>query len=238
MQKRVFNKIFAIILCFILVVVMMPIQAEAATVKFNKKNAHIKADICGYSLDVNVDGVKQKIIIKKQEISKFKVKSKKYSNDKKSITVKSVLYINRDVATVKASVKSVYKLKKNKWKLSSVTVTSASISSIPLRGTWQGTYVAGQGMTGITISVDEISKDGFATGTITFYAIPTNPKVPTGSFTFAGGCDKSSGNVTFAANEWLEQPDGYRLLDFYGYVDLVNKKIVSEQYSLILSKVS
>lgn len=64
---------------------------------------------------------------------------------------------------------------------------------------------------------------------------PTNPTVPSGSYSIKGGCDKSTGKIAFAIDEWKEHPDGYSEIDFYGYVDLEKKKIVGN-YELNLTK--
>lgn len=211
------------------------IETQAA-VKFNVSANQMKKAINGYTVRVAVDNKEQRFIVKASEITKFTVKSKKYSSDKKKMTVKTIVYIDRKVATVKTTATLKYNLKGRKWKISSVTLGKGSISSVKLKGTWSGTYVAGQGQTTAKIVISEVSKDGYATGTFYFSATPTNPRVPSGSYTVMGGYDKKTGKVTFVGDEWINQPSGYSMVDFYAYLDLRNKKIKSNNYSLVLSK--
>lgn len=230
------------IICLFLVCFLMSglfpkaaIEAQAA-VKFNVSANQMKKAINGYTVRVAVDNKEQRFIVKTSEITKLTVKSKKYSSDKKNMTVKAIAYIDRKIATVKTTATLRYSLKRNKWKISSITLGKGSISSVKLKGTWSGAYVANQGQTRARIVISEVSKDGYATGTFYFSATPTNPRVPSGSYTVVGGYDKKTGKVTFVGDEWINQPSGYSMIDFYAYLDLKNKKIRSNDYSLTLSK--
>lgn len=214
---------------------MMALKVEAAT-KFNVTNTNIKKALNNYSIRITIDQKEQRFVIQNKEIKKFSVNSKKYSNNRKQMTVKATAYIDRKIATVKSPVTMRYSLKRNKWKLSSVKFGKASLSSVNLRGTWTGNYVAGQGETRVRLAINQVSKDGYAVGKFYFSATPTNPKVPSGSYTIVGGYDKKTGKVTFAGDEWITRPSGYDLLDFYCYLDLRNKKIKSYSNSLVLTK--
>lgn len=175
-------------------------------------------------------------MVRSNEIKKFLVKSKQYSRDRKQMTVKATVYIDRKIAIVKTTATMKYSLKRNKWKLSSVKFGRASLSSVNLKGVWTGNYVAGQGETRARVAINQVSKDGYAAGKFYFSATPTNPKVPSGSYTIVGGYDKKTGKVTFAGDEWITKPSGYDILDFYCYLDLRNKKIKSYSNSLVLTK--
>lgn len=231
------------VLCLTLVILLtigifpgMTMSAQAAT-KFNVTAKQMMKALDGYSIKATINSKEQRFTVKQSEITKFTVKSKTYSLDKKAVTVKALTYINRTVATVKTTATMKYKLKGKKWKLSSVSFGATTIATINLKGTWKGTYVAGQGQTSAQFNIEEVSKDGFASGTFFFSPTPTNPKIPSGSYTITGGYDKATGKVTFASDEWISHPDGYTLIDFYGYLDLKNKKIRSNEYSLSISKV-
>lgn len=140
--------------------------------KFNVTTKQMRKDVNGYTLKVTVDNREQRFIVKTSEITKFTVKS---------------------TAALK------YKLKGNKWKISSVVFGKGSIYSVRLKGTWNGTYVAGQGQTKARIVISEVSKDGYAIGTFYFSATPTNPRVPSGSYSIMGGYDKKTGKKVGSA---------------------------------------
>ena len=209
---------------------------QAAT--FKKTNEQLKSDIAKYSITVMVNNENQRFSIKKSEITKLTVKSKKYNKKKTQVTVKSVVYINRDVATIKGNVTSVYKYNKKtkKWKISSVTYTKTSISKIHVKGTWTGTYTANQGETRVSIEIPKVTADGFFVNSVMhFSATPTNPTVPSGSYSIIGGYDKATGKVNFTGDEWIERPEGYSMVNFDAHIDLVKKRIVGT-YGLTLSK--
>jgi hypothetical protein len=149
------------------------------------------------------------------------------------MTVKAAIIINREVASVKTYATMKYNLKKSKWKLESVTFSTPSIYKVYLKGKFTGKYTAQQGETKATFIIDNITKDGFATGTIKFGPTPTNPNIPEGSYKIKGGYDLETGKVTLAASEWIDRPSGYNTLDFYGYLDLENKGIKANNHLAI-----
>ena len=60
-----------------------------------------------------------------------------------------------------------------------LTACSSSPSEAStLTGTWDGTYICSQGETGLKLTVNATS-DGKLTATFNFFAVPTNPGVPT-----------------------------------------------------------
>lgn len=232
-KKMICLCLAALMLCSILPAAPLTVQAAP---KFNVSNASLKKALNNYSIKITIDEKEQRFVIQNKEITKLSVKSRKYSQNGKKVTVAATVYINRKIATVKTTAYMTYSLKKNKWKLSSVNFGKASLSSVSLKGTWTGTYVGGQGQTKARFVINRVSKDGYATGKFYFSATPTNPKVPSGSYTIVGGYDKKTGKVTFAGEEWISQPSGYSMLDFYCYLDLRSKKIKSYSNSLVLSK--
>lgn len=209
-----------------------------AAVKFKVSASQMKKDLRGYSVKIDIDGQEERFIVNQNEITKFTTRSKKYNVRQKSETLQATVYINRTVATVKAPVTLKYNLKGKKWKLSSVKFAKGTLSSVNLKGIWVGTYVAGQGQTKAQFNINEVSKDGYASGIFNFSATPTNPDVPSGSYSIKGGYDKNTGKVTLAGDEWIDQPSGYEIVDFYGYLDLKNKKIRTDEdnYSLSISR--
>ena len=82
-----------------------------------------------------------------------------------------------------------------------------------IAGEWVGTYECPQGLTGVTLTISGNSADLDAT--FSFYAHPSNPDVPSGSFSMDGslGC---GGNLVLFGRNWIVQPDGYNSLDITG----------------------
>ena len=228
----------ALLLLVMLMSLAIPVSyAQAAENEirpgFTVSVAKMKKDISKYSVSVTVKGGQQRFAFRPSEIKKFTVRSKTYS--KKIETVKATVLIDRKVATVKANVTIKYKYTGSGWKLSSVVFTKTSLYSIELKGTWNGTYIAYQGKTKVRIDIKSVTRDGFISkGTFNFSAVPTNPSVPSGSYTLKGGYDKQTGEIVFAGSEWLVHPSGYIFIEIHAWVDLVNKKIVSGSNSWYL----
>src|SRR5262249_25896209 len=67
-----------------------------------------------------------------------------------------------------------------------VTATTASALAAPAEaavlGTWKGTYNCGQGVTGMTLDINQAT-DGTIDAAFNFYAVAANPTVPSGSGT-------------------------------------------------------
>lgn len=233
------RKTVAFLLITILVftgILSSSVDTYAKTIKFNITKAQMMDTVSKYSISVVVANKEQKFKVNKSEIEKFTINSKKYSSKKTKMTVKATFLLDRTVATVQVKATLKYQLKKSKWKLSSCKFTKTSIASIPMKGTWKGTYIAKQGQTQAKIVVDEVSDDGTMSGTFSFSATPDNPDVEEGSYSFSGTYDIKSGNVSFIGKEWIDRPAGYSMMRVYGRVELVKKKIVSTIYNLSIEK--
>lgn len=73
-------------------------------------------------------------------------------------------------------------------------------------GTWEGGYDCGQGLTGLTLMVDDVG-EGQVEATFEFYEVPENPGVPSGSYRLEGSY--ADHGLTMDGVEWIDQPDGY-----------------------------
>jgi hypothetical protein len=78
-------------------------------------------------------------------------------------------------------------------------------------GTWQGAYGCNQGVTGLTLTIDA-SASGELTAVYEFYEVPENPGVPSGSFRMTGTYNE--GQISLQGDEWLDQPEGYGMVDY------------------------
>ncbi|MCX4545724.1 serine/threonine protein kinase [Streptomyces sp. NBC_01565] len=88
---------------------------------------------------------------------------------------------------------------------------SASVSQpLPVVGSWQGTYLCGQGLTRLDLTIT--SPGGHALEAVfAFSAHPDNPGVPNGSFTMTGSFQ--NGRMTLRGDRWINQPPGYLMVD-------------------------
>ena len=80
-------------------------------------------------------------------------------------------------------------------------------------GTWVGTYTCAQGLTGLRLVIQPATGD-FLTATFNFYAVPTGPSVPSGSFTMTGFADPAG--VFLNQDHWITQPPGYEMVNIAG----------------------
>jgi tetratricopeptide (TPR) repeat protein len=82
-----------------------------------------------------------------------------------------------------------------------------------IAASWQGSYVCGQGVTGLNIIVTGAS-DYTITAIFDFYPLPGNANVPSGSFTMTG--KYSATGVFLTPVQWLVQPRGYGMVGLSG----------------------
>jgi hypothetical protein len=75
-----------------------------------------------------------------------------------------------------------------------------------LTGTWVGSYTCSQGLTGMRLDI-QAARNGSATATFSFYALPSNPGVPSGEFTMNG--TYSASGMKLSPGNWIHQPPGY-----------------------------
>jgi hypothetical protein len=89
----------------------------------------------------------------------------------------------------------------------------------PLAGTWTGQYKCSQGLTSARLQLNEPA-GGEVDGTFAFFAHPSNPRVPSGTFKVTGTYDPGSGTVTIAPGNWIDRPAGYSAAKMVGKVSL------------------
>jgi eukaryotic-like serine/threonine-protein kinase len=87
--------------------------------------------------------------------------------------------------------------------------TSPAADTPVLTGTWTGSYICSQGLTGLRLVV-RAAPDGTLTGTFSFYALPANPHVPSGEGTITG--TYSATRTDIRPGHWIKQPPGYVLV--------------------------
>jgi hypothetical protein len=87
-----------------------------------------------------------------------------------------------------------------------------------LSGTWRGSYMCAQGLTGLTLTI-EPGANGL-TAVFEFYPVAENPLVPTGRFRMEGFFDGTQRTLTLQPREWIDQPPGYLTVGLEARVDL------------------
>ena len=85
-----------------------------------------------------------------------------------------------------------------------------------LTGNWQGTYVCGQGVTGLTLTIARQSGATFA-GTFHFFPVASNPKAKEGCFEVSGHF-VTTRRVFVGGSTWISRPENYITVDLDGDV--------------------
>lgn len=84
--------------------------------------------------------------------------------------------------------------------------SSAGLTPAALNGTWNGSYVCRQGMTGLSLVIQALSRDRLMAA-FNFFAVPGNLSVPSGSFTMTG--TYSATGMELNRSHWITQPADY-----------------------------
>jgi hypothetical protein len=95
------------------------------------------------------------------------------------------------------------------------TTTSSQSPQFELSGNWIGTYTCLQGLTKLDLVMTQNSATAIE-AVFNFFADPTNPSVPSGSFAMVGTFDAATSAVSLNATQWINQPSGYRTVDLRG----------------------
>lgn len=83
---------------------------------------------------------------------------------------------------------------------------------------WEGKYVCSQGVTGLTLTTRP-GAPGMIDAAFSFYALPENARVPTGSFAMTGELSKATNCVSLQPKQWIQQPAGYVMVALQGAFD-------------------
>jgi hypothetical protein len=80
-------------------------------------------------------------------------------------------------------------------------------------GTWTGTYTCAQGLTGLQLTIKAAAGDALR-ATFAFSPVPSNPSVPSGSYSMTGFIDPAG--IFLDASQWIKQPPGYDMVNIVG----------------------
>jgi hypothetical protein len=90
---------------------------------------------------------------------------------------------------------------------------TATTASARFSGTWLGTYTCSQGLTGLRLTVSNTAGDTLQ-ATFAFFAVPSNPHVPSGSFSMTGHATGKTADLVH--DHWITQTPGYVMVDLVG----------------------
>ncbi|MDK1476696.1 serine/threonine-protein kinase [Streptomyces sp. 549] len=93
---------------------------------------------------------------------------------------------------------------------------SSGTSVLAVAGTWQGTYECLQGTTGLQLTVGP-GTDGQVHAVFSFFPVPSNPGVASGSFVMVGTWE--DGVLRLFGDRWIQQPAGYEMGDLAARYD-------------------
>ena len=105
-------------------------------------------------------------------------------------------------------------------------------------GNWEGSYVCGQGVTGLTLTIAHQSGSGFS-GTFHFYPPPGNSAAKEGCFAVTGHF-VTARRVFVGGGAWISRPADYITVDLDGQIDaagqtMAGKVKVPAQYGALCS---
>jgi hypothetical protein len=84
-------------------------------------------------------------------------------------------------------------------------------------GTWKGGYICAEGRTDATLELTPTGGNEME-AVFDFYAYSGNPDVPSGRYSLTGAWEDNAIHLT--AEEWIEQPPGYLMVDISTNPDL------------------
>ena len=85
-------------------------------------------------------------------------------------------------------------------------------------GLWRGTYVCGQGVTGLSLTVKR-SGEGDVAAVFSFFAVPENPEVPSGEFDMTGRPGPQGNHLRLFPHAWTNAPPRFVMVGLDGDYD-------------------
>jgi hypothetical protein len=89
--------------------------------------------------------------------------------------------------------------------------SSAADRLAGLTGSWEGEYTCAQGVTGLRLLIDRPQGETLP-ATFVFYGLPDNPTAKEGAYAILGSFN-ASGQLVFKQQRWINQPEGYVMVD-------------------------
>jgi hypothetical protein len=97
-------------------------------------------------------------------------------------------------------------------------VSQPLVSADDWTGIWRGTYVCGQGVTGLFLTVMRSGTSDVA-AVFAFFAVPENPGVPKGEFDMMGRPGPQGNHLHLSPRAWITSPPRYLMVALDGHYD-------------------
>jgi hypothetical protein len=101
----------------------------------------------------------------------------------------------------------------------SMLAVSPALAESPYDGIWQGDYVCAQGKTLLRLTIRP-EKDGTSIAYFHFFPPPDKPEDGRGCFSMRLGAARERAALALRQERWLDNPNGYVMVDLVGQVDL------------------
>jgi len=92
-------------------------------------------------------------------------------------------------------------------------------------GEWIGEYRCSQNITGLTLNIK--NNNGKLDGIFSFYPKDKNSNAGVGKYVVFGKIN-DNGSFKLSPKEWIDKPDGYKMVGLYGKIDIENNKLFGE----------
>jgi len=108
----------------------------------------------------------------------------------------------------------------------SLNLPIESTNPQPVLGIWRGEYSCAQGLTGVTLILEKNpGNNHLINGTFSFFPLPFNPTVPSGSFTLKGNYTESR-KLTLIPDRWIDHPFLFTMVSIDGRLYNVKTLII------------
>lgn len=158
----------------------------------------------------------QTVTITEEYVKDLKITEQKHSFEGHHNTVNCefVLEKNEVVMNIISELNFELNFEEKEWEFKYLNYTP-TITSFDLSGKWEGTYIASQGETNLTLDITQNNANKLD-AVFEFFVDPKNNEKPDGSFKMSGNLYTDSFTFYLGAGEWIVKPEGYSTIDLYG----------------------
>ncbi len=184
--------------------------------EFNVSEDEMIGTISEHQLEVGGTIEKQYVTIEKKYLKNFEISDQESWFNGYHNTVRCDFTVDKNnvMIDVKAELNYEFNKDEKQWEFTYLTY-NPEIVSIDLKGQWEGTYYASQGITALNLDITSQDEKNIG-GIFNFSATTDNPGVPSGSYETAGTLYSESLTFYLGGTKWIEQPVDYEFIDLYG----------------------
>jgi len=195
---------------------------------FDGSEIKIKADI--YSNPVILPGSygEQQVKVDESTLTNFVSQVGAYDWDSRTVNVQASFNVVKKLATLKVDANISYVYNAGGWQIDRIQY-SPVVESVSIKGSWKGYYTTWSSKPSLTLKISKQDAENMLKGTFTFGPSANAPDFESGSFSVIGGIEKENLAVNIKGNEWVEQPDGFSMVDLYGMLVIDEAKITNNR---------